>query len=320
MGGVDGMMTAGDADQLLVKRFLQALAAEKGSAENTLSAYRRDLYVLAVRLANQQKSRLSQDGQLVVAGPDALRKVLKGWHDEGLAPRTRARRISALRQFFGWLVIDGYRQDNPCQFLDSPKLPENLPKSLSEDEITKLIEAAEYLNPPESFRMRAALELLYAGGFRISELLSLRMQNFSAQTQMVMVTGKGSKERLVPLTEIALKMVARWQDVRDGEGPVTHSDQLLADKKKAMTRQKFNMILKEIAALAGLNPARVSPHVLRHSFATHMLNRGADLRSLQALLGHADIATTQIYTRTRPDRLSGLLHSAHPLANKGKTD
>lgn len=294
----------------LIKRFLQAQAAEKAAATNTLLAYERDLSKISEGL----------DISFVDASAGNLRQLLKAWEAEKLASRSRARRLSTLRQFMSWLVGDGYRSDNPAQFIDAPKLPASLPKSLSEEEIAKLLTATAKLELPDNLRMAAALELLYAGGLRISELLALKTQDISLSKTALMITGKGGKERLVPVTDFALKLCADWLEWRDGDGPVTHSDQLFASREKEITRQSFSLLLKRIAELAGIDNARVSPHKLRHSFATHMLNRGADLRTLQALLGHADITTTQIYTRTRPDRLKGLLGAAHPLAKNRENE
>lgn len=294
----------------LIKRFLQAQAAEKAAATNTLLAYERDLSKISEGL----------DISFVDASAGNLRQLLKAWEAEKLASRSRARRLSTLRQFMSWLVGDGYRSDNPAQFIDAPKLPESLPKSLSEEEIAKLLTATAKLEVPDNLRMAAALELLYAGGLRISELLALKTQDISLSKTALMITGKGGKERLVPVTDFALKLCADWLEWRDGDGPVTYSDQLFASREKEITRQSFSLLLKKIAGLAGIDNARVSPHKLRHSFATHMLNRGADLRTLQALLGHADITTTQIYTRTRPDRLKGLVGAAHPLAKNRENE
>ena len=294
----------------LIKRFLQAQAAEKAAADNTLLAYERDLSKIAE----------SFDIGFVDASAGNLRQLIKIWEAEGLAARTRARRLSTLRQFMSWLVADGYRLDNPAQFIDAPKLPESLPKSLSEEEIIQLLAATAKLPAPDNLRMAAALELLYAGGLRISELLALKIQDISRSKTALMITGKGGKERLVPVTDFALKLCADWLEWRDDDGPILHSDQLFASREKEITRQSFSLLLKKTAMLADIDTNRVSPHKLRHSFATHMLNRGADLRTLQALLGHADIATTQIYTRTRPDRLKGLVGAAHPLAKNRENE
>ena len=292
----------------LINRFLQAQAAEKAAAANSLLAYETDLHLIARQIDADFSDMDAHD----------LRRLIKGWEAEGLAPRTRARRLSTLRQFMSWMVADGYRTDNPVQFLDSPKLPESLPKSLDEEEVLRLLAAARKLPPPDDLRMEAALELLYAGGLRISELLGLKIQDISPQKSALMITGKGGKERLVPITELALQRALDWLAFRDKDGPIPHTDQLLSGRDREMNRQSFSLLLKKIARIAGIDASRVSPHILRHSFATHMLNRGADLRTLQALLGHADIATTQIYTRTRPDRLKGLVASAHPLAKNAE--
>lgn len=292
----------------LINRFLQAQAAEKAAAANSLLAYETDLHLIARQIDADFSDMDAHD----------LRRLIKGWEAECLAPRTRARRLSTLRQFMSWMVADGYRTDNPVQFLDSPKLPESLPKSLDEEEVLRLLAAAQKLPPPDDLRMEAALELLYAGGLRISELLGLKIQDISPQKSALMITGKGGKERLVPITELALQRALDWLAFRDKDGPIPHTDQLLSGRDREMNRQSFSLLLKKIARIAGIDASRVSPHILRHSFATHMLNRGADLRTLQALLGHADIATTQIYTRTRPDRLKGLVASAHPLAKNAE--
>ena len=298
----------------LIDRFLQTIAAEKAVSKHTLAAYHSDLSVVAAGLVNLSSDTAA--GGLRTASEDDLRKELHLWHKQGLTARTIARRLSALRHFMSWMLTENYRADNPCQFLDSPKLPQSLPKSLSEDEVVTLIEASAHLPETQALQMRAGLELLYAGGLRISELLALRVQDMVRDRQMLVIKGKGGRERLSPLTAVSVEVARLWLEHRDSDGPVTHSDQFLADAKSELTRQKFSVLLKQMAAHAGLRADRVSPHVLRHSFATHMLNRGADLRSLQTMLGHADIATTQIYTSSRPDRLAGLVASAHPLASK----
>lgn len=302
------MTALSEGQARLINRFLQAQAAEKAAAANSLLAYETDLHLIARQIDADFSDMDAHD----------LRRLIKGWEAEGLAPRTRARRLSTLRQFMSWMVADGYRTDNPVQFLDSPKLPESLPKSLDEEEVLRLLAAAQKLPPPDDLRMEAALELLYAGGLRISELLGLKIQDISPQKSALMITGKGGKERLVPITELALQRALDWLAFRDKDGPIPHTNQLLSGRDREMNRQSFSLLLKKIARIAGIDASRVSPHILRHSFATHMLNRGADLRTLQALLGHADIATTQIYTRTRPDRLKGLVASAHPLAKNAE--
>ena len=300
----------------LIDRFLQTIAAEKAVSKHTLAAYHNDLSVVAAGLVNLSSDTAA--GGLQTASEDDLRKELHLWHKQGLTARTIARRLSALRHFMSWMLTENHRADNPCQFLDSPKLPQSLPKSLSEDEVVTLIEASANLPETQALQMRAGLELLYAGGLRISELLALRVQDMVRDRQMLVIKGKGGRERLSPMTAVSVEVARLWLEHRDADGPVTHSDQFLADAKSELTRQKFSVLLKQMAAHAGLRADRVSPHVLRHSFATHMLNNGADLRSLQTLLGHADIATTQIYTTTRSDRLHQLVTGAHPLAAEQK--
>ena len=300
----------------LIDRFLQTIAAEKAVSKHTLAAYHNDLSVVAAGLVNLSSDTAA--GGLQTASEDDLRKELHLWHKQGLTARTIARRLSALRHFMSWMLTENHRADNPCQFLDSPRLPQSLPKSLSEEEVITLIEASAYLPETQALQMRAGLELLYAGGLRISELLALRVQDIAGDRQMLFIKGKGGRERLSPLTAVSIEVARLWLAHRDADGPVTHSDQLLADAKSELTRQKFSVLLKQMAEHAGLRADRVSPHVLRHSFATHMLNNGADLRSLQTLLGHADIATTQIYTTTRSERLRQLVTGAHPLAAEQK--
>jgi len=295
----------------LIDGFLHALSAMRAAAENTLAAYRRDLDDCCVGLAQHGQSLSS-------CSADDLRALLVWWHQRGLAPRSVARRLSALRQFMGWAVDEGIRPDNPTRWIDNPSLPTTLPKSLDETEIVRLLDAAASLTPAfAATRAVTMLEVLYATGLRVSELMGLQVTAFRRHPDTILVTGKGGRERLVPLGDTAKAAVARWLDCRDSRPAFMLSEMMFpADDGRAMTRQAFAALLKKLALAAGLDPVRVSPHKLRHSFATHMLNRGADLRSLQSLLGHADITTTQIYTANRPDRLAGLVASAHPLASR----
>ncbi len=306
------------ADSRYIQRFLQALSAERGASKNTLLSYQNDLKSIAGDLMQEAGMAETEQGVFIHASTEDLRAVLQIWDRSGLNVNTRARRLSALHQFMNWLIADDYRKDNPCQHLDRPKRKKPLPKNLDIDEVAALIKAAQNLPEPDNLKMTAGLELLYASGMRISELLSVRVQDILAQKSVLYIKGKGGKERLVPLTKIAIDCANDWIERRDSDGPVIHSDQLLADQKSVMSRQAFSLLLKQIAAHAHIRPERVSPHVLRHSFATHLLNQGADLRSLQALLGHADISTTQIYTQTRSERLKGLVHDMHPLAQQGE--
>lgn len=298
----------------IVTEFLQAMAADRGLAANSLEAYRRDLSACLDGLKNGGRHFDS-------CSADDLRGLLTGWTQDGLAARSVARRLSALRQMMAWLVEERIRSDNPCRWIENPKQPASLPKSLSETEITALIDAARSLSPAgKALRMTAMLELLYATGLRVSELVSLPVDQFRRDLETVIVTGKGGRERLVALGTPARAAVAGWMEWRDGQGGHVTSPFLFPYGETHLSRQQFAAALKQLARAGGLDPRRVSPHVVRHSFATHMLNRGADLRGLQTLLGHADISTTQIYTKTRPDRLAGLVAAAHPLANGNQGD
>jgi integrase/recombinase XerD len=216
-----------------------------------------------------------------------------------------------------WAVEEAIRSDNPTRWIDSPAIPAALPKSLAEDEIIRLLDAAAAMQPEISARRALTmLEVLYATGLRVSELVGLQVAQFRRNPETILVVGKGGRERVVPLGEVARAAATVWIETRDAHQAFVLSDMMFpADDGTAMGRHEFSRILKKLAVAAAIDPRRVSPHKLRHSFATHMLNRGADLRSLQTLLGHADISTTQIYTANRPERLAGLVAHAHPLAS-----
>tara|TARA_B100001057_G_scaffold498807_1_gene607171 strand:+ start:1571 stop:2518 length:948 start_codon:yes stop_codon:yes gene_type:complete len=295
----------------LINSFLQAISAMRAASENTLSAYRRDLLDCQVGLEIRAKTLTNCD-------MDDLRSVIVWWHQRDLKPRSVARRLSALRQFMGWAVEDGVRQDNPTTWLENPSLPVSLPKSLSETEITQLLKMATMLEPKlASLQALAMLEILYATGLRVSELVTLLVVQFRRNPQTILVKGKGGRERIVPLGETARMASLRWIECRDSNPAFVQSVYMFPVRDGGpMSRYQFASLLKKLALAAGIDVARVSPHKLRHSFATHMLNRGADLRSLQSLLGHADISTTQIYTASRPERLAGLVTSTHPLASR----
>ncbi len=308
-------MTAGiPLERPLITAFLHAMSADRGLARNSLDAYRRDLESAAAHLN-------AHGCEIKNCDANDLRKVLASWHRDGLAPRSVARRLSALRQMMAWLVDEQCRTDNPCRWIDNPKQPHSLPKSLSEGEIIALISAAQKLEPkPKAFQMTAMLEILYATGLRVSELVALPADQFRREVETIIVRGKGGRERMVALGAPARLALTRWLAHLDETARGATSAYLFPVGKNHITRQKFASALKGLAQEAGIDPARISPHVLRHSFATHMLNRGADLRGLQTLLGHADISTTQIYTATRPDRLAGLVAQAHPLADRNHQD
>jgi len=277
------------------------LAAERGAARNTLTAYRADLDDASV-------FALGRGETLPQASATTLRAYSASMSDIGLSARTVARRLSALRQFFRFLMRDGRRADDPTELLDSPRLPRTLPKYLSEAEVDALLAATADLPAAQSMTMRAALEILYASGLRVSELLGLPRTALAGGGEVLLVRGKGGKERVVPLSDSA-RDAARPLVARTGRWLFPGRDQ-----GRALTRQGFAAMLKHVALAAGIDPVRVSPHVLRHSFASHMLARGADLRALQLLLGHADIATTEIYTHVLAEHLQRLVEQHHPLA------
>jgi len=289
-----------------VEAFLEMLAAERGAARNTLAAYAADLADFAAFAAARGQGAASADSSTLAA-------YMAGLHAAGLAPRTAARRLSCLRQFHRFLACEGTRPDDPTQLLDAPRLPQPLPKYLSEAEVDALLAAAAARAGRPGLVATAALEMLYATGLRVSELLSLPRRSLSGDTEVLLVRGKGGKERVVPLSNPAQRsaaaLVANSADKTEWLFPGR-------DLRHAMTRQGFSLLLKQVALAAAIDPARVSPHVLRHSFASHMLARGADLRSLQMLLGHADIATTQIYTHVLAERLQRLVELHHPLARR----
>lgn len=299
--------------------FLDMLSSERGASPNTLAAYRHDLEDAAHRLARQRSS-------LEEADAAALEALMRSLAADGLSAATAARRLSALKRFYRFLLKEGVRGDDPTAGMKGPKRARPLPKILSEDEVGRLFDAAEGMDGPAGTRLLALLELLYAGGLRVSELVTLPLAAFSRAERYLVVTGKGGKDRIVPLTPSALEAVEAWKRVRADFLPSKASpsrgkaERYLFPSTSAkgghLTRERFAQMLGDLAVKAGLDPARVSPHVLRHAFATHLLANGADLRSLQTLLGHADVSTTEIYTHVLEARLKALMEDAHPL-NRG---
>ena len=289
-------MTAADR---LHEAFLEMLAVEKGAARNTLAAYAADLADFAAFARSQGASPGAAGADMLAAYMQSLRAIASA--------RTQARRLSCLRGFFRFLVREGVREDDPTELLDAPRQPRSLPRFLSEAEVDALLAAAAAR--PAAL---AALEILYATGMRISELLALPRQAFAGSAPALVIRGKGGRERLVPLSDAARRAVGalppggRW--MFPGRDP-----------SRPLTRQAFGLALKQVALDAGLDPARVHPHALRHSFASHMLARGADLRSLQLLLGHSSLTTTQIYTHVLAERLQRLVEAHHPLAHPAST-
>ena len=289
-----------------IEDFLAMLAAERGAAHNTLLAYGRDL---------RQAEELV-GGDLAHASPAQLVKLGQGW--SSLAPATLARKISALRQFFGFLVDEGEREDDPTHALPRPATRRPLPKILGHAQIEALFARAEdeaASDRREAVRLLAMLELLYGSGLRATELVSLPLSAVPRDEPFLTVTGKGGQARLVPVSTRAKQALSRWLAVRPGG-----SQWLFPSRKSHLTRVRLFQMLKELAARADLPPEKLSPHVLRHAFATHLLEGGADLRALQTLLGHADIATTQIYTHVDAARLVKLVNERHPLARARRSD
>jgi integrase/recombinase XerD len=307
-------------DMRLIGQFLEMIAAERGAARNTLDAYRRDLTDYAGHLGQAGATMLS-------ANSTVLRTYLAALNDAGLKPATAARRLSAVRQLHKFLYAEGHRTDDPAAVLTGPKRGRPLPKVLSIKEVDRLLAAAREGadDPARPFaerlltrRMTALLELLYATGLRVSELVALPALAIKPGTLMLAVRGKGGKERLVPLTDAAKDAVAAWRAMAGEARPDLKSPWLFPADSAAgfLPRQVFARDLKTVAALAGLGADRVSPHVLRHAFASHLLQNGADLRVVQQLLGHADVATTQIYTHVLDERAKAMVRDLHPLADE----
>jgi len=292
----------------LAEAFLEMMTAERGAAHHTIDAYRRDLADFAAHLGK---------GRIEAAAPEDLRRYLARLSSLGLSPRTVARRLSALRQFHKFLMTEGVRSDDPCTAIDAPRRGRPLPKTLAEDSVGALLAAAHADPSPAGLRLTAILELLYAAGLRISELVSLPVGAISRQEPTITVRGKGGKERLVPVGGAARTAIEAYLTVRKTFLPGGRPSRWLFPSSGAtghLTRNRCGQLLKDLAVTAGVDPSTLSPHVLRHAFATHLLAHGADLRSVQQMLGHADIATTEIYTHVEIDRLQRLVTVHHPLA------
>jgi integrase/recombinase XerD len=292
----------------LIEAFLEMMSAERGAGANTLAAYARDLGDFAA----QAKSGLA------AAGRDEIKAYLARLSDSGLAASSQARKLSALRQFYGFLFSEERRPDNPTEAVDSPRAGRPLPKILSTSDMEAMIRTAAGDDRPEGKRLLAIVEMLYAGGLRVSELAGMPLASIKGKDGFVLVKGKGGKERLAPLNPSARAAVQAYLDVRAEFLPnnVSKAERYLfcsRGREGFLTRQRLHQLLKQLALKAGLDPKKVSPHVLRHAFATHLVEGGADLRSVQTLLGHADIATTEIYTHVAKDRLKRVMEKSHPL-------
>ena len=310
-----------ETDHRAIERFCEMLLSERGASLHTKDAYERDLKAISAHLVATKRA-------LVTADRDELRGYLSTLADGAFAPRTAARRLSSLRQFFRFLVAEGARANDPTEIIDGPRLGRTLPKIIGETEVEALIAAAQgqarvaqagasLRAAADALRLLAIIELLYASGLRVSELIDLPRAAISADSLSLLVRGKGAKERLVPLGEPAREAVTAYLSVRAvhlaGARP---SPYLFPSRGKGgrLTRHRVGQLLKGLAAVAGIDPKRLLPHVLRHAFASHLLAHGTDLRAVQTMLGHADIATTEIYTHVVDDRLKAVVRDHHPLS------
>jgi integrase/recombinase XerD len=304
------------SDAALTALYLDMLAAERGAGANTLAAYRRDLEDFSEFLKDAGRS-------IAKAGTEDLREYLSDLSRRGMRVATVARRLSAMRQLYRFLYAEGHRADDPAAVLQGPRRERNLPKTLSLAEVDHLLQTAAASDPtsPLPVRLRAArlaclVELLYATGLRVSELVALPASAARKDARVIIVRGKGNKERMVPLNDAAKRAMTAYLALLKESGDEAQSKWLFPSFGDSghLTRQHFARELKTLAGAAGLRAAQVSPHVLRHAFASHLLHNGADLRVVQTLLGHADISTTQIYTHVLEERLKSLVRDLHPLA------
>ncbi|MEP2989448.1 MAG: tyrosine recombinase [Parasphingorhabdus sp.] len=291
-------------DAALIDRFLEMMAAESGASPNTLAAYQSDLLQVSEFL----------HGSMLDANRGSLKKLPRFWGD--LQNSTVSRKVSAIRRFYGFLLEEGFRDDDPSDALPRPSNSRTLPKVLSHGDIGKLFEIVESPGSngavsKKNARLSAVLELLYGSGLRASELIALPRKAIVADKPFLIITGKGGKERLVPISDRARQATDRWKDHISADEKF-----LFPSRKGHISRIRLYQMIKDLAVQAGINPTKISPHVLRHAFATHLLEGGADLRALQTLLGHSDISTTQIYTHVDGARLVELVNRRHPLANR----
>ncbi len=295
--------------QALIERFLDALWMEQGLSKNTLSAYRNDLASLALWLEGNQ-TELIKAGQFDIQGFLAFR------FEQGSKNRSAARLLSAMRRFYAWLLRESHIIEDPVALIEAPKPEKPLPKTLTEQQVGDLLDAPD-LNDPLGLRDKAMLETLYATGLRVSELVGLDFSQISLDPGVVRIMGKGGKERLVPLGEEAIDCLQAYLKQGRAELMEKHppcNAMFVTRRGKGMTRQAFWYLLKRYALQVGIEPESLSPHTLRHAFATHLLNHGADLRVVQVLLGHSDISTTQIYTHVANERLQSIYQQHHPRA------
>ncbi|MEO6340793.1 MAG: tyrosine recombinase [Caulobacteraceae bacterium] len=296
-----------------VEAFLEMMSVERGAARNTLTAYGRDLVDAGEFVAGKGRD-------LAQASNEDIEAYFQHLGARGLSPATASRRRAAVRQFYRFALGEGWRTDDPSRRVDAPRKGRPLPKLLSRDEVEKLIAAAAAKDGAGGLRLACMVELLYASGLRVSELLALPLVAVAQDPAYLIVRGKGGKERLAPLNMAARTALKAYLEIRRAFLSVAGQSNpwLFASRGKAgrLTARRLDQLLREAALAAGLDPAKVSPHVLRHAFATHLLDGGADLRVVQTLLGHADIATTQIYTHVASDRLRAVVAGGHPLAQQ----
>lgn len=309
-------------NQHQIEAFLEMMSAERGAAHNTMESYRRDLLDYASYLDNFKTG-------LARATSDQIRKYLEFLNGQGLATSTVQRRLSAVRQVHKFLYAEGISDTNPADIIESPRTTRTLPKVLSVKEVGRLLETAKKHADDargskrlESSRLYCLLELLYATGLRVSELVSLPRAGFAGNPRLLTIKGKGGRERLVPISAAAALAVEQFQKIakRYNERETAESPFLFPSRGKSghLTRQHFALALKNLAISIGLEAGKVSPHVLRHAFASHLLDGGADLRAVQQMLGHADISTTQIYTHVLAERLKAVVEEHHPLAQTSR--
>jgi len=306
------------SDVRWLERFLEAIQAERDAARNTTLSYARDLTDFSGFLAGRGLDLSTADRADVEA-------YLVDQADRGMADATRARRLSAIRQLYRFAFLEGWREDDPAALIRGPKRRRSLPASLAEAEVDRLLEAATVIGRTETDRLRdtCLMQLLYATGLRVSELVSLPVAAARGDPRMILVRGKGGRERMVPLSPPARTALAAWLAHLDArtEASRTRSGYLFPSRSRRghLTRERFFLLVKDLARFAGLDPTHISPHTLRHAFATHLLAHGADLRVIQTLLGHASIATTEIYTHVIEARLKELVLEKHPLATHDPT-
>ena len=289
-----------------VDAFLEMMQAERGASQNTIVAYRRDLDDFLNYLEKTDQKLLTLDGA-------HLRGYLTYLRSQYMSVRTQSRHLSAIREFYRFLYSEGWIQENPCDYIESPKLTKSLPRYLTEKEVLDLIQVAH----SENVRLYTLLELVYASGLRVSELVGLPFTAFNPDEKHLFIIGKGSKERVVPLNDHATEALKNWISLfreRKLKRPSKWLFPSPLSKSGHLTRGAFFKELKKLALEIGLNPEKVFPHVFRHSFASHLVAHEADLRSVQKMLGHSDIATTEIYTHILPDRLKKIVEKSHPLA------